>query len=206
MGSVKNFGDVWFNTESLANILLMAAVSKVGCITMDTSVEPAMHVHRKDGSIMPFHGYHSGLYYYDAGNSRSSSNVSNQPEDAYLFLHTVGSNKANYTLREIEGADKAQALYQKLGHPSEHEFRQILEKNLVRNCPITSDDAQHALQIYGPDLATLKGKTVKQQNRGTPNFQPIRIPAPIIARYKSIQIFMDIFLVNGSPYFHTILS
>jgi len=81
VGSVKNFGDVWFNTESLANILSIAAVRKVGRITMDTSVEPAMHVHRKDGSIMSFHGYHSGLYYYDAGNSHSS-NVSNQPEDA----------------------------------------------------------------------------------------------------------------------------
>jgi hypothetical protein len=45
MGTVTNFGDVWFNEESLADILSMAAVQKVCPITMDTSVEPAMHVH-----------------------------------------------------------------------------------------------------------------------------------------------------------------
>jgi hypothetical protein len=63
MGTVKNFGDVWFNTDSLANILSMAAVRKVCRITMDTSVEAAVNVHRKDGTIMKFKEYKSGLYY-----------------------------------------------------------------------------------------------------------------------------------------------
>jgi hypothetical protein len=72
---------------------------------------------------------------------------------------------------------------------------------LIQNCPVTSDDAKRALQIYGPDLATLKGKTVKKQTKGIPNYQPIQIPAPIIAKYSNIQLFMDIFWVNGSPFF-----
>jgi hypothetical protein len=72
----------------------MAAVRKVCRITMDTSIEAAMHVHRKDDTIMKFKEYPSGLYYYDAGNS--NSNVNRQTEDAYLFLHTVASNKAKY--------------------------------------------------------------------------------------------------------------
>jgi hypothetical protein len=51
----------------------------------------------------------------------------------------------------------------------------------------------------------LNGKTVKSQNRGIPNYQPIRIPAPIIAKYHTCQLFMDIFWVNGTrPLFHTI--
>jgi hypothetical protein len=45
IGTVKNFGDVWFNTNSLANILSMADVRKVCRITMDTSLEAAMTVH-----------------------------------------------------------------------------------------------------------------------------------------------------------------
>jgi hypothetical protein len=47
-GTVKNFGDVWYNSDSLANILSMAAVRKTCRITMDTSVEAAMNVHRKE--------------------------------------------------------------------------------------------------------------------------------------------------------------
>jgi hypothetical protein len=80
----------------------------------------------------------------------------------------------------------------------------MFENNLIHNCSVTSDDARWTLRIYGPDIATLKGKTVKHQNRGIPNYQPIQIPAPIIAKYSDIRIFMDIFWVNGSPFFHTI--
>jgi hypothetical protein len=75
---------------------------------------------------------------------------------------------------------------------------------LIRNCPVTSDDAKRALKTYGPDIATLKGKTVKKQNQGIPNFQAAQIPVPIIEQYKNVRLFIDIFWVNGSPYFHTI--
>jgi hypothetical protein len=205
VGTVRNFGNVWFNPDSLANILSMAAVRKVCRITMDTSVEAAMHVHRKDGTIMKFAEYTSGLYYYDVGaDSGGFTNDTSKTVDAYLFLNTVAGNKSRYTQREIEGADRARALYRKLGHPSEQEFSKMLTHNMIRNCPVTNDDAKRALHIYGPDIATLKGKTVKKQNKGIPNYQPVRIPAPIIERHKTIRLFMDIFWVNGNPFFHTI--
>jgi hypothetical protein len=110
MGTVTNFGDVWFNEDSLANILSMAAVRKVCRITMDTSIEVAMHDHRKDGTVMTFKEYKSGLYYYNADPKQSNTT------NAYLFLNTVAGNKGNYTRRKIEGADKARALYKKIGH------------------------------------------------------------------------------------------
>jgi hypothetical protein len=120
---VKNFGDVWFNENSLAKILSMAAIRKVFRITMDTSVEAAMNVHRQDGSIMKFREYQSGLYFYD---SHAPSAAVNTPSKStatdYLFITTVAGQKARYTQREIEGADTARAIYRKLGHPSEQVF------------------------------------------------------------------------------------
>jgi hypothetical protein len=71
-GTVKNFGDVWYNENSLANILSMDAVRKTCRITMDTSIEAAMHVHRKDGTIMTFREYQTGLYYYDVADAANS--------------------------------------------------------------------------------------------------------------------------------------
>jgi hypothetical protein len=47
-----------------------------------------------------------------------------------------------------------------IGRPSKQEFRKILQHNLIRNCPVTPHDAKQALMINGPDVATLKGKTV----------------------------------------------
>ena len=204
MGHVKNFGDVWYNNDSLANILSMAEVRKICRITMDTSVEAAMNVHRRDGSLMKFTEYKSGLYYFDTGAPITNNTNSTSNSQDYLFLNTVEDNKRQYTRREIEGADKARDLYRKIGRPSEKEFNDILQNNLIRNCPITSDDAKRALRIYGPDIATLKGKTVKKQNTGIPNYQAVQIPAPIIAQYTDVRLFIDIFWVNGSPYFHTI--
>ena len=62
MAHVKNFGDVWFNPHSLANILSMAEVRRVCRITMDSAIEPAMMVHRNDGSLVKFQEYKTGLY------------------------------------------------------------------------------------------------------------------------------------------------
>jgi hypothetical protein len=199
VGTIRNFGDVRFNADSLTNILSMAAVRKVCRITMDTSVEAAMNVHRKDGTIMKFREYTSGLYYYDAREHRAASNPSSTSQD-YICLNTVAGNKASLTRLEIEGADKARTLYRKIGHPAEQEYNEILDNNSIRNCPVTSDDARRALHIYGPELTAIKGKTVKKQNKGIPNYLPIQIPAPIIEKYKNIRIFMDIFWVNGSPF------
>ncbi len=71
---------------------------------------------------------------------------------------------------------------------------------------MTPDDAKRALVIYDPDEARLQGNTIKKQNRGIPNYQAVKIPVTIIAQYSDLQLFIDIFWVNGSPYFHTILE
>ena len=49
-----NLGQVWFNTKLIANILSLAQVCKVCCVTMDTNIKPAMCVHQKDGTVMKF--------------------------------------------------------------------------------------------------------------------------------------------------------
>jgi hypothetical protein len=108
-GNIKNFGTVWYNPDSLANIFSLAAVRKLCRITMDTSVEAALCVHRSDGSIMKFIEYGSGLYYNDATAAVQSN--SNENVIDYSFVSTVANNKAQFPRREIEGVDKARALY-----------------------------------------------------------------------------------------------
>jgi len=65
VGEVRNFGTVWFNKKSLANILSLAEVRKKYRVTMDTAVHPSMCIHRADGTIMHFTEYKSGLYFHD---------------------------------------------------------------------------------------------------------------------------------------------
>ena len=175
VGDIKNFGTVLYNPDSLANIFSLAAIRKLCCITMDTSVEAALCVHCSDGSIMKFIEYGSGLYYHDA--AAAVQPKSNENVIDFSFVSTVTNNKAQFPRCEIEGADKARALSRKIGRPSQQQFEPILAKNLIRNCPVTVDDAKRALLIYGPDEAALKGKTTKAPSRHVPTFNPVQVPA-----------------------------
>jgi hypothetical protein len=53
-GYLKGFGLVWYNPNSLANILSLASVTKRCRVTMDSAVENCINVHRANGTVMKF--------------------------------------------------------------------------------------------------------------------------------------------------------
>ena len=207
IGDVTNFGTVWYNPESMANILSLQQVRKVCRVTMDTNLEPALIVHRRDGTTMKFMEYSNGLYYFDvAANVFSTSSV-NEPSSqsfASLFVQTVSNNKEWFHRREVEGADRAVVLHRKIGRPSQAQFELILRNNLIRNCPVTVDDARRAINIYGTDRASLQGKTVRKTGAHVPTFSPVEVPKPIVDNHKNVTLATDFFFVQGLPFLHTI--
>jgi hypothetical protein len=86
IGDFPNLGPVWFNENSIANIWSLADVRKACTVTMDTSKEPCINVHRRDGSIMSFVEHPSGLYVYDSNNA--NTNVT-----AYTLVNTVAEHR-----------------------------------------------------------------------------------------------------------------
>jgi hypothetical protein len=190
VGDFCNFGEVWFNADSIANILSLADVRKVCRVTLDTSTEPALCVHRFDGTIMKFIEHASGLYVYDASNCFTNDSVT-----AYTLLSTVADQKKLFSRRQIDAADLARDLYRKLGRPSEAEFYSILTRNLIRNCPVTPDDARRAVHIYGPDVAVLKGKMTRSSAAPrAPTFEAVPLPAPITMHHRNVTLCVDFFL------------
>jgi hypothetical protein len=138
VGDFPNLGEVWYNHKSIANILSLADVRKVCRVTMDTANEPALHVHRLDGSVMTFTEHPSGLYVY-------KGNPTNASVAGYTMISTVARQKELFSRREVASADQARDLYHKLGRPSEAVFTEILKSNFIRNCPVTPSDAKRAL-------------------------------------------------------------
>ena len=199
IGDLPNFGTVWFNPRSLANILSLAQVRQRCRVTMDTATEPSMIVHRADGTLMKFREYTTGLYIYDAALPKDNESVSD-----YCLVNTVAKNKALYHRREVEGAKRAKDLYIKLGRPSQQCFEQMLSNKLIHNCPVTTEDARRALTIYGPDVSALKGKTTKHKGTAHPQVKPITLPTHILENHKDVTLFVDILYVQGIPFVHTI--
>lgn len=200
IGDVAGLGPVWYNPSSMANILSMAQVRKKCCITMNTAIEPALLVHCSTGKVMKFMEFTNGLYYFDA---ESKITV---PTNGYVFVQTIAQNQARYHRRKIAGADCAVALLRKIGRPSQKEFETILSNNLIRNCPITVDDARRAIVIYGPDRATLQGKTVKKSgaNTAVPTHSPVELPSALLEDHNDITPALDFFFVQGMAFLHTI--
>jgi hypothetical protein len=201
-GVFRNLGPVWFNRNSIANILSLADVRKVCRVTLDTMVDPVMRVHRRDGSIMEFTEHETGLYVFD---SASSDNSNSNQFSAYTLVSTVANNKKMFTKREIENADAARALYRKIGRPSEADFFTLLSKNMIRNCPVTIDDAKRARIIYGPDLAAIKGKTTRSAAAAhVRTFEAVPIPSHITEHHRNLTLCIDFFFVQGITFLHSV--
>jgi hypothetical protein len=190
--------EVWYNPASIANILSLADVRKHCTVTMDSSRSPSINVHRKDGTIMNFAEHPSGLYIHH-------SNETSAPVANYSFLSTVAEHKRSFSQRQVKQTDLARKLYRMLGRPDEKTFRSILQNNLIINCPVTSDDAYRALAIYGPDVATLKGKTTRATAAArAPTFLAVPIPPPLLDNHRKVTLCVDFFFVQELCFLHTI--
>ena len=73
-----------------------------------------------------------------------------------------------------------------LGHPLQQDFEQYLRGNLIRNCPLTTDNAKRALDIFGPDVQSLQGKNVKRKEDNVPTFIPIEFQNSWRSRVETI--------------------
>ena len=102
-------------------------------------------------------------------------------------------NKQKYHRREVELADTTLEVHAKLGYPSYRDFLYILTSNQLRNCPITVEDARRAFKIYGPDVATLKGKTVKKKNHPAPTLVTTSLPPFILDNHGDVTLCIDFF-------------
>ena len=78
--------------------------------------------------------------------------------DIVCMVETVSGNEEGFTAREVAGAKKARDALRLLGFPSVNDFKGMVRGNIVRNCPVTEQDIRNWLTIYGPDIASLKGK------------------------------------------------
>ncbi len=94
-------------------------------------------------------------------------------EDATALVETVEENMKGLTQREIKGMRAAEELYVKLGRPSLKDFSWMLTSGGILNCPVTIHDYHRWLRVHGPDLGSLKGKTVRR------NPVPVIIEPPI---------------------------
>ena len=80
-----------------------------------------------------------------------------------MLLNTVSENWEVFTRREYEGAQEARQAMHLLRFPSERDFENMVRLNMIVNFPVTFDDVKNAKLVFGPDIASLKGKSVRRK-------------------------------------------
>jgi hypothetical protein len=158
VGDLPGCGEVWFNKSGIANILSLSRMEKKCRITYDSKNGKQFIVHKENGMVRRFRQSEDGLFHMDAKES-------DEEQDGTVLVNkveTVKGNKKNHTKAACKQATLARKLQNITGRPSARSFLNIVEKNLLKDCPVKREDALAAEDIFGPNVGSLKGKTVRQ--------------------------------------------
>lgn len=85
------------------------------------------------------------------------------------FIQPVAKVKERCTARACKQAVVARKLQDVVGRPSTRDCVKIVEGGMLPNCPITRADISAAEDICGPNMGSLKGKTVHCKNMHVPS-------------------------------------
>ena len=79
----------------------------------------------------------------------------------------------------------------------------MVKHNLIMNCPISEEDINNSILVYGQDIHILKGKTMRDKPIPVKT-DYIKIPREILERNNRITLAVDILYVNNQPFLVTI--
>ena len=181
---------VWYHPDGIANILSLHRVSQHCRVRYDSGDQrTGFTVTKPDGSVRTFVPSEGGLHYCDVRKHTGAT-----------FVNTVAGKKEQYTARAYKQAALARRIQDVIGRPSTRDYKKIVEGGMLRNCPITRADIVAAEDIFGPNMGSLKGKTVRKKGTHVPSLVA-DVPYQIIKTHRNITLCFDIMFVNKIAFF-----
>jgi hypothetical protein len=102
-----------------------------------------------------------------------------------VVVNTVEGNREGYTDRAFGAAKQARHAQGMVRCPSEKDFKDMVSSNMIRNCPVTLKDIDAANNIFGPNVASMKGKTVRS-NQDPVLTEYVEVPKDVVALNKDV--------------------
>ena len=188
LGDFMGF-EVYYSPKAIANILSWNKLSdhmKLEWNQDDNIFKAFTHT----GEELIFNCIDGGLYVCDFSHFNNKHNYIGK-----ALITTVQDNLTDYTTREINAANEARKLTRLLGCASPEEVKRIIRNGTLLNNSVTSHDVDRAINIWGKDIAGLKGKTTRKSPIETGGNENIAVTV------RSDQdLHMDIMFVDKLPF------
>jgi hypothetical protein len=81
--------------------------------------------------------------------------------------------------------------------PSPRDFQGMVRHNMLKDCPITNADITNAHTIFGTDLATIRGKTVRRRPKRVIT-DYVNIPRELVEVNQRVTLAADVMFVNSA--------
>ena len=86
-------------------------------------------------------------------------------------------------------------MYAKLCYPSWKDFTWVIRNNQINEYPVTVEDADASLNIWGKNIAALKGKTTQSKPNTVVRYS-VKILVNFLKLHKEVFLTLDIFFVR----------
>ena len=196
-GSLRDLEQVWFNEGVVVTIIPLKQLEKICPVKYDSTRNRGVFVCRctKDGDVM-LKNNGKGMPYLDIREFKAEAVLSFAPEAALSFVQMVRGNIEGFTKHEVKDAQKARKAQAMLGHPTNRDFLGMVCGGMISNCPVTANAVKNAHQIFGPDLAGIRGRTVRRPLESVTT-DYVQIPWAILEQHQLVTLAVDVTFVNG---------
>jgi hypothetical protein len=190
-GNLGVVDKVWVNEGGVATIIPLMALAKIWRVTYDSTLNDGKFVVWTDKGKIVLDNNDGGMPYIDL--------TTLEGEVALSLVQTVRGNAEGYTKREVNEAREARKAQAMVGHPTDREWLGMVRANIIKNCPITDKAVINAQRIFGPELAGVRGRTIRETPASVTT-DYVQIPREILERHRRVVLAVDVMFVNGVPF------
>ena len=189
-----DFGTAFFESNCIANISSFGNIVSVSeSVSYDSDQDCYKVRMSKSGPVYRFvHDQSTNIYLCDLDRNVIYKNVSIDESNMVL---TVRYKKKLYTARQVKSAELAREYQRKLGYASPGQLIKLIGQGKLDKSVITAQDVVRALDIFGPDLGSLKGKTTSHKSE-----LEEEVPAVVDRQFLNQIMYIDLMFVNSIPY------
>ena len=182
------YGDAYYHPNAIMNIVSVSdAVKKGFHVFFDSEVENVFYVTNKKGVTIRFPCNEDGLYIKEK--------VKN---------HVNATTIEGFTSRQIARAKLARKLYHNLHAETAPNLKVWLRSNMGKNVPVSCEDVDLMVRIFGKDVATLKGKSTKPHPPVVDKNDFIDLPPELKVKGMEIELAVDVVYINDQSFLHSV--